>query len=456
MVATNLADAATELSKTFTGQMLQPTDPAYETARRVHNGLIDKRPAIIAQCRGTADIVDAVKLAHEQKLEVAVRGGGHNVAGRSTVDGGLMIDLSLMQGIHVDSRARTARAQGGLTWGGFNRETQLHGLATTGGVISTTGIGGLTLGGGIGWLMGKHALALDNLLSVDVVLADGKFVTANLDEHSDLFWALRGGGGNFGVAASMEYRLHSVGPLVTGGLVAYPFSEAWDVLRYYRDVTASLPDELTVFGGLLHAPDASGTKLVAIVVCHCGSLVDGEKAVQPIKSFGSPAMDVIGTVPYCDMNTMLDGGFPRGALNYWKSAFLAGLSDEAIRTMIDCFAKCPTPMGALMLEHFHGAVTRVGPNDTAFPHRDVGHNLLVLGQWAEQKDNESCTAWARDSYSAMAAFMGPGRYVNYLGEDEQDEVPAAYGPNYRRLAQIKAKYDPDNVFHMNQNIRPAT
>jgi FAD/FMN-containing dehydrogenase len=253
----------------------------------------------------------------------------------------------------------------------------------------------------------------------------------------------------------MEYRLHSVGPLVTGGLVAYPFSEARDVLRYYRDFTASLPDELTVFGGLLHAPDGSGTKLVAIVVCHCGSLVDGAKAVQPIKSFGSPAMDVIDTVSYCDMNTMLDGGFPRGALNYWKSAFLAGLSDEAIRTMIDCFAKCPTPMGALMLEHFHGAVTRVGPTDTAFPHRDVGHNLLVLGQWAEQKDNESCAAWARDSYSAMAAFMGPGRYVNYLGEDEQGEVPAAYGPNYRRLAQIKAKYDPDNFFRMNQNIRPA-
>jgi FAD/FMN-containing dehydrogenase len=455
MVTPNLADATTELSKTFTGQILRPVDPTYETARKVHNGLIDKRPAIIAQCRGTADIVDAVKLAREQNLEVAVRGGGHNVAGRSTVDGGLMIDLSPMRAIHVDPKGHTARAQGGLTWNGFNRETQLYGLATTGGVISTTGIGGLTLGGGIGWLMGKHALALDNLLSVDVVLADGKSVTTSLDENADLFWALRGGGGNFGVAASMEYRLHPVGPLITGGLVAYPFNEAWDVLRFFRDVTASLPDDLTVFGGLLHAPDGSGTKLVAMVVCHCGSLEDGEKALQPIKAFGAPVMDAVGALPYCQMNLMLDDGFPRGALNYWKSAFLSSLSDEAIRAMIDSFARCPTPMGALMLEHFHGAVTRVGVTDTAFPHRDEGHNLLVLSQWTDPNDNKACIAWARDSYATMEAFMGSGRYVNYLGEDEQGEVPAAYGPNYPRLAQIKAKYDPDNFFHMNQNIRPV-
>jgi FAD/FMN-containing dehydrogenase len=455
MVTTNLGDAATELSKTFTGHMLRAADPTYETARKVHNGLINKRPALIAQCRGAADIVDAVKLVREQKLEVAVRGGGHNVAGRSTIDNGVMIDLSLMQAIHVDPKARTARAQGGLTWNGFNRETQLHGLATTGGVISTTGIGGLTLGGGIGWLMGKHALALDNLLSAEVVLADGKVVTASLDENPDLFWALRGGGGNFGVASSMEYRLHPVGPLITGGVIAYPFSEAWDVLRFFRDVTASLPDELTVFGGLIHAPDGSGAKLVAMIVCHCGSLEDGEKALRPIKAFGAPAMDGIGVLPYCQMNMMLDDGFPRGALNYWKSAFVSSLSDAAIRTMIDRFDQCPTPMGALMLEHFHGAVTRVGATDTAFPHRDAGHNLLVLSQWTDLNNNEACIAWARDSYAAMESFMGPGRYVNYLGEDEQAEVPAAYGPNYRRLAQIKAKYDPDNFFHMNQNIRPV-
>jgi FAD/FMN-containing dehydrogenase len=455
--ASSLAETVGGLATAFTGELLGPIHSGYEIARRVHNGLIDKRPALIARCRGVADIVDAVKLARDQRLDVAVRGGGHNVAGRSTIDGGVLIDLSLMQGIHVDPKARTARAQGGLTWNGFNRETQLHGLATTGGVISTTGIGGLTLGGGIGWLMGKHALALDNLLSVELVLAVGRVLTANSDENADLFWALRGGGGNFGVAASMQYRLHPVGPVITGGVIAYPFSEAWDILRYFRDITASLPDELMVFGGLIHAPDGSGAKLAAMVVCHCGQPEDGERAIQPIKGFGAPVMDALGPLPYCQMNTMLDAGYPRGALNYWKSAFLSGLSDEAIRTMIDCFAQCPAPMGQLLLEHFHGAVTRVGVTDTAFPHRAAGYNLLVLSQWADPKDNTACTAWGRDSYAAMQSFMGGGRYVNYLGDDEQgDVVAAAYGPNYRRLAAVKAQYDPENFFRMNQNIRPAS
>jgi len=450
-----LSEAVTALASTFTGQLLRPGDAGYDDARKVHNGLIDKRPALIARCRGLADIADAVKMARDRKLEVAVRGGGHNVAGRATIDGGLMIDLSLMKGIHVDPKARTARAQGGLTWNEFNRETQLHGLATTGGVVSTTGIAGLTLGGGLGWLMGKHALALDSLLSVDLVLADGRILTASKDDNADLFWALRGGGGNFGVAASFEYRLHPIGPIVTGGLIAYPFSAAWDVLRFFRDVTASLPDEFTVFAGLIHAPDGSGMKLVALVVCHCGPLGAGETAAQPIKKFGTPAMDVIGPMPYSQVNAMLDAAYPRGALNYWKSNFLSSLSDEAIRTMIDCFAKCPTPMGQLLLENFHGAVTRVGVTDTAFPHRAPGNNLLVFSEWMDPKDNNACTAWARDSYTAMQPFMGSGRYVNYLGDDEPgDPVAAAYGPNHRRLQQLKAKYDPQNFFHMNQNIRP--
>jgi len=450
-----LSEAVTALASTFTGQLLRPGDAGYDEARKVHNGLIDKRPALIARCRGLADIADAVKMARDRKLEVAVRGGGHNVAGRATIDGGLMIDLSLMKGIHVDPKTRTARAQGGLTWNEFNRETQLHGLATTGGVVSTTGIAGLTLGGGLGWLMGKHALALDSLLSVDLVLADGRILTASKDDNADLFWALRGGGGNFGVATSFEYRLHPIGPIVTGGLIAYPFSAAWDVLRFFRDVTASLPDEFTVFGGLIHAPDGSGMKLVALVVCHCGPLGAGETAAQPIKKFGTPAMDVIGPMPYSQVNAMLDAAYPRGALNYWKSNFLSSLSDEALRTMIDCFAKCPTTMGQLLLEHFHGAVTRVGVTDTAFPHRAPGYNLIVLSEWMDPKDNNACTAWARDSYTAMQPFMGSGRYVNYLGDDEPgDPVAAAYGPNHRRLQQLKAKYDPQNFFHMNQNIRP--
>jgi FAD/FMN-containing dehydrogenase len=452
-----ISAAVGELRPTFAGRLLVPADAGYDEARKVHNGLIDKRPALIAQCRGLADIVDAIQLARTHKLEVAVRGGGHNVAGRATIDGGVGIDLSLMKGIHVDPKARTARAQGGLTWKDFNRETQLHGLATTGGVVSTTGIAGLTLGGGLGWLMGKHALALDNLLSIEVVLADGRILTASKEEHEDLFWALRGGGGNFGVAASFDYRLHPVGPMVTGGLIAYPFSAAWDVLRFFRDVTALLPDELTIFAGLIHAPDGSGTKLVGLVVCHCGPLGDGKSATQPIKRFGAPAMDVIGPMPYSQVNAMLDAAFPRGALNYWKSSFLSSLSDDAIRAMIDCFAKCPTPMGQLLLEHFHGAVTRVGVTDTAFPHRAPGYNLIVLSEWMDPKDNNVCTAWARDSYKAMQPFMGSGRYVNYLGDDEPgDPVAAAYGPNYRRLQQLKAKYDPENFFHVNLNIRPLS
>jgi FAD/FMN-containing dehydrogenase len=451
----SLSEAVTALSSTFTGRLLFPDDAGYDEARKVHNGLIDKHPALIARCRGLADIVDAVQMARNQKLEVAVRGGGHNVAGRATIDGGLMIDMSLMKGIHVDPKARTVYAEGGLTWNEFNRETQLHSLATTGGVVSTTGIAGLTLGGGLGWLMSKYALALDNLLSVDVVLADGSVVTASEDDNADLFWAMRGGGGNFGVAASFQYRLHPVGPVVTGGLIAYPFDLAWDVLRFYRDVTGSLSDDMMVLAGLLHAPDGSGMKLVGLVLCHCGSLSAGAIATQPIKKFGSPAIDVIGPMPYCQVNAMLDAAYPKGALNYWKSSFLASLSDETLRTMIDCFARCPTTMGQVLLEHFHGAVTRVGITDTAFPHRAPGYNLIVLSEWMDPKDNDASIAWARDSYTAMQPFMGSGRYVNYLGEEESgDPVVAAYGPNYRRLQQLKTKYDPQNFFHMNQNIRP--
>jgi len=455
MTAT-LSEAVTELRTRFSGQLLQPADAGYEDARKVHNGLIDKRPTLIARCRGVADIADAIDLARRRKLEVAVRGGGHNVAGRATVDNGLMIDLATMKGIHVDPRARTARVQGGVTWAELNRETQVHGLAVTGGVVSTTGIAGLTLGGGLGWLMSKYGLALDNLRSVELVTADGRVLRASEEEEPDLFWALRGGGGNFGVAASFEYQLHPVGPTITGGLVAHPFERARDVLKFFREFTASLPDEMTVVAGLLHAPDGSGTKLAAIVACHCGPVADGEAATRPLKQFGTPAMDAIGPMPYAQLNGMLDGGFPRGALNYWKSGFLKQLSDDTIEAMVDSFARCPAPMGSLLLEHFHGAATRVKATDTAFPHRADGLNLVILGEWMDPAQNQACIAWTRKSYADLEAFMKPGRYVNYLADDEAgDPAAAAYGPNYPRLQQIKAKYDPGNFFHVNQNIRPA-
>ncbi|HWP60292.1 MAG TPA: FAD-binding oxidoreductase [Candidatus Acidoferrales bacterium] len=450
-----ITDAVAELAGRFTGQLLQPSDVGYEDARKVHNGLVDKRPALIARCGGVADVVDAVNLARKLDLEAAVRGGGHNVAGRATVDGGVMIDLAPMKGIHVDAHARTVRAQGGVTWAELNRETQLHGLAVTGGVVSSTGIAGLTLGGGLGWLMGRYGLALDNLRSVELVTAEGQVLRASKDENADLFWAVRGGGGNFGVATSFEYRLHPVGPTITGGLVAHPFERAREVLKFFRDFTASLPDEFIVFAGLIHAPDGSGAKLAAMVTCHCGSLASGEAAVQPLKQFGSPVMDAIGPTPYCQLNGMLEAAYPKGALNYWKSSFLAQLSDDAIDTMIDCFARCPTPMGQMLIEHFHGAVTRIAVEETAFPHRAGGYNLLVLAEWMEAASTDRCIAWARETYAAMAPFVASSRYVNYLGDDETgDPIAAAYGPNYRRLQEIKTKYDPSNFFHMNQNIRP--
>ncbi|MGH6718033.1 MAG: FAD-binding oxidoreductase [Alphaproteobacteria bacterium] len=455
--ASSVAQAVTELAGVFGGQLLQPADPGYDEARRVHNGLVNKRPALVARCGGVADIADAVKLARKLNLEVAVRGGGHNVAGRSTLDDGLMIDLAPMKGIHVDPKARTARAQGGVTWAGFNRETQLHGLACTGGVVSTTGIAGLTLGGGLGWLMGKHGLALDNLLSVDIMTADGKLLKASAEQNADLFWAVRGGGGNFGVATSFEYRVHPVGPTITGGLIAYPFERARDMLRFYREITASARDELMIIAGLIHAADGSGAKLAAMVVCHCGPLDQGTTATRPIKQFGSPALDAIGPMPYCQLNAMLDAAYPKGALNHWKSSFLAQLSDDAIDQMIAGFARCPTPMGQLLLEHFHGAVSRIGVGATAFPHRAVGYNLVVLSEWIDPTITDRCIAWARETFAAMTPFMAAGRYVNYLDASDEagDPVAAAYGPNYRRLQELKAKYDPDNFFHMNQNIRPV-
>jgi FAD/FMN-containing dehydrogenase len=384
-----------------------------------------------------------------------VKGGGHNVAGRGTIDGGLLIDLSLMRGVHVDPKARTARAQGGATWGEYNRETQVHGLASTGGVISTTGVGGLTLGGGIGWLMAKHGTAIDNLRSAQVVTPAGDVITASADENPDLFWGIRGGGGNFGIAASLEFDLHAVGPIVTGGITAHPFERARETLRFFRDTTAAaLPDELLLVTGLIHSPDGAH-KLSAIVACHCGPLPDGEAAVRPLKTFGPPVMDALGPMPYAAVNQMLDAAYPKGALNYWKSNFLATLNDAAIDTMIDCYSRVPSPMTAMLLEHFHGAATRVAVDATAFPHRSVGYNLVITSEWLDPADTDKNVKWTRETYAAMQPFMAPGRYVNYLeGDEGSDLAAAAYGPNYARLRQLKAKYDPHNFFHINLNVRP--
>jgi FAD/FMN-containing dehydrogenase len=439
----------------FSGVVLAPDESGYDEARRVHNGLIDKHPRLIARCLNTADIVDAVKFAREEDLEISVKGGGHNPAGRSVTDGGLMIDLSFMKGIHVDPAARKVRAQGGVTWAEFNRATALHGLAVTGGAISSTGIAGLTLGGGLGWLMSSYGMAVDNVTSMELVTAEGEVLTLSEDENPDLFWACRGGGGNFGVVSSFEYQLHPLS-MVTGGLIAHPFPAAGDVLRFYRDFTADVGDDLTVFAGLVHAPDGSGMKLSALLVCHVGTPEEAERDLEPLKTFGEPAMVEVGPMPYPVINTLLDEGFPSGALNYWKSSFLENITDEYIDTVTDKFAACPSPMGGIVIEHFHGQVTRVDPTATAFPHRDRSYNNLIIGQWVDPADTEENTLWVKDTYNSLEPFFSSSRYVNYLDDDEQaDAVSKAYGVVYDRLVEVKRRYDPDNVFHLNQNIDPS-
>jgi len=435
------------------GSVLLPHDDGYEEARRIQNGLIDRRPALIVRCAGATDIAEAVKLARSSGLEISVRGGGHNVAGRAVAEGGLMIDLSPMRGIHVDPAARTARAQGGVLWAELNREAHAHGLAVTGGAISSTGIAGYTLGGGLGWLMAKHGLGCDNLLGVELVTADGEILNVDDASHPDLMWALRGGGGNFGVAASLVYRLHPVS-MVTGGLIAHPIDAAGDMLRFYRDAVAGCSDDLTVFAAVVHAPDGSGMKLAAMVVFHTGDPDQAEVDLAPFKSWGSPLMVEVGPMPYPVMNTLLDAAYPKGALNYWLSSFTTGLPDPLIDAIVERFASVPSPMTAILLEHFHGAVTRVGPTDTAVPHRAEGWNLLLPSEWMDPADTEANISWTKDTFAALSEHFGGGRWLNYLGDDQDDAISAAYGPNYERLVEVKRRHDPDNAFHLNHNIVP--
>ena len=448
-----IAEAVSLASQSFTGQLLQPGDPGYDYRRRVHNGLIDRFPAAIARCHGVADIADAVRLAGTLGLGVSVRGGGHNVAGRATIEGGLMIDLSPMKGIHVAVRERTVRAQGGVLWKELNRETQLHGLATTGGVVGSTGIAGLTLGGGVGWLMPKYGLALDNLRAADMVLADGRVVRAATDENPDLFWAIRGGGGNFGIAASLEYDLHAVGPTITGGVVVHPLSRSFDVLRFYRDTCASLPDEAMLVAVLQTAPDDA--RVAGLAGSHCGSLADGEAVFRSLKAFGPPAMDLLGPMTYTALNGLIDPAFPRGALSYWKAQFLTDLTDEAIRTLIAGFEECPSSMSHIILEHFHGAATRTQVDATACAMRVTGFNVVIASQWSDPRDTERCVTWARKTFAALTPYLAPTRYVNYLEADAPDAAAVAYGPNLPRLRAIKSKYDRGNLFMNNVNVLPA-
>jgi FAD/FMN-containing dehydrogenase len=369
----------------------------------------------------------------------------------------VVIDLFAMKAIRVDPARRTVRAEGGVTWGELDREAQAFGLATTGGIVSTTGVAGLTLGGGIGWLARSYGLASDNLLSADLVTADGRLRTASADEHGALFWGLRGGGGNFGVATSLEFRLHPVGPML-GGLLIHPFEAARDLLRLYRDVTAAAPPELTCFAVLTSS--AEGAPVAVVALCYNGRPEDGERLLRPLRAFGSPLMDGIGPLPYTALQSMLDPFYPPGLFNYWKSSFLTGLGDDAIDTMLAHCADRPTPQCHIAIEQMGGAVSRVGADETAFAHRDAPYNFLVLGMASDRAEAEACVRWARGFWDAVQPFASSGVYVNYLGgeaDEGAERVRAAYGPaKYERLAALKAAYDPGNLFRLNQNIRPAT
>ena len=441
------------LHEGFGGELLDQEHAGYHTARSVWNGMIDRRPALIARCAAVADVQAALAYARAQGLPVAVRGGGHSASGLSALDGGVVIDLRLMSQVEVDPETHTARAGGGTTWGQFDAATAAHGLATTGGAISTTGIGGLTLGGGIGWLMRKHGLACDNLVAAEVVTADGQVRTASADEHSDLFWALQGGGGNFGVVTAFTFRLHPLTE-VTGGLLVHPADRAGDLLRFYRQATSEATDDLTLFAGLMTAPD--GLPISALVLAHQGTPDAAEAELVPIRAFGPPLADQVARVPYTAQQTMLDEGFPSGLQVYWKAHFLSGLDDAAIDILVDHFGRITSPLSAILLEQIGGAVSRVGEDETAFSNRSAPYNLAVIARWVDPAEADRHIAWARGVFDAMTPYS-QGVYVNYLGAgDTPDRVRSAYGvETYDRLATIKATYDPDNVFAATQNIQPV-
>jgi FAD/FMN-containing dehydrogenase len=435
------------------GPVLGPGDAGYDGARRVWNGMIDRKPALVARCAGAADVMRAVEFARTRELLVAVRGGGHSASGQAVCDGGLVIDLSGMKGVRVSPAARTARAEPGVIWGEFDRETQAFGLATTGGVVSTTGIAGLTLGGGVGWLMRSHGLTCDNLVSADVVTADGQLRTASANENADLFWALRGGGGNFGVVTSFEYRLHPVGPLVLAGLLIHPRPRAGEVLRFYRDFTRTAPDELAAYAALVTAPD--GMPVVAIVVCYNGPVEAGERVIRPLRQFGPPIADMVQPMPYTAFQSILNDANPPGLQVYWKSSFLRDLTDEVIDLIVAHGPTMPSPLAAMIVEFYGGAVNRVGAADTAYPHRSALYLLNMMSLWPDPTKSDANVAWVRGLYEAAEPFATGRTYMNFLSDEGEDRVRAAYGENYPRLAAVKRRYDPTNFFRLNPNIQPA-
>jgi FAD/FMN-containing dehydrogenase len=450
-----------ELRDELRGELIQPGDAAYDEARSVWNGMIDRRPALIARCTGTSDVIAAIRFARSQGLTAAVRGGGHNVAGTATCDGGLVIDLSPMKGVRVDAEARTVHAQGGLTWGELDKETQAFGLATTGGLVTTTGIAGFTLGGGIGWMMRKHGLACDNLIAADLVTADGQTVHASTTENAELLWGLRGGGGNFGVVTEFEYRLHPVSH-VLGGLVAWPAEAARDVLRFWRDWAPSAPDELNTMAAFLYAPpepfvppEVVGAPIFGFACFHLDPEGSAEADLQPLRDL-NPAVDVIGLMPYLAIQGMFDASTPRGSRNYWRSGYVNELTDDAIDAILAHTDKIPSPLGQVHIHQLGGAMSRVPSGATAFGNRDAGYLMNWIGMSLDPAEDEASTDWVKAASDAVAPYGTGARYVNFLGDEGDAGVHSAYeAETLERLRSLKSAYDPTNFFQLNQNIQPG-
>ena len=444
------------------GEVFEPGDDGYDDARAVYNAMHDRRPRAVVRCADAADVISAVQTGRNQGLELAVRGGGHSVPGFGTCDDGIVIDLSGMRNVRVDPANALARAGGGAIWGDFDHATHPFGLATTGGIISTTGVSGLTLGGGIGYLARKHGLSCDNLVSADIVTADGQLLTASERQHEDLFWALRGGGGNFGVVTSLEFQLHPVGEII-GGPIFFELEAAGDVLRAYRDYIDEAPEELGAFFAFQIAPplpfipeSRHGETLCAIVTCWTGPAADAEAVLKPLRNAGPVVAEHVGPVPYPALNSAFDALLPPGLQHYWKADFVKELTDDAIAAHLDHGPKVPCVQSTMHLYPINGAVHRVGTDETAFAYRDMTFACVIAGMWPDAADNDANTRWVRDYWSAIHPHSGTeGGYVNFMAEDDQGRVLANYGQNYERLSRVKATYDPDNVFHLNQNIKAA-
>jgi FAD/FMN-containing dehydrogenase len=442
-----------ELKSAFRGIVLEPADSGYEDARRIWNASIDKHPRVIARCSGVADVIAAVSFARTNDLLTAIRGGGHNVGGRALCDDGMVIDLSSMRSVHVSPKEQTVRVQGGATLGDMDRETHVFGLTVPCGIVPKTGIGGLTLGGGVGWLIRKYGMTIDNLISCQVVTARGDVLTASATEHEDLFWALRGGGGNFGVVTSFEFRARPV-HTVLGGLLIYPRPAALDVIRHFRDFMQSAPDELTAYAALLHGPD--GSPIVGVIPCYCGDIADGERVLAPLRRFGNPVMDAIQPLPFPAMQSLLAGAFPDGSHNYWKSSFQEELADEAIAAIVEQGNQMRSPLSFLVIEYYGGAAGRVASDATAFPHRNLNWDILFGAQWVDPLETAIHRDWARRGEQALRPYSADAHLSSALDVEPEEVIQTAFGPNLPRLRSIKEKYDPANFFRVNYNILPAS